>query len=62
MKKRTERRKGAEEVTESRGVNKVKRKREQRFLAAGSRVAGFSGALNDPAISIALNTLPRHLH
>lgn len=35
---------------------------EQRFVAAGSRAAGFSGALNDPAISLALNTLPCNLH
>lgn len=35
---------------------------EQRFGAAGSGAAGFSGALNDPAISLALNTLPCNLH
>lgn len=35
---------------------------KQRFGAAGSGAAGFSGALNDPAISVALNTLPCNLH
>lgn len=35
---------------------------EQRFGAAGTGAAGFSGALNDPAISLALNTLPCNLH
>lgn len=34
----------------------------QRFDAAGSGGAGFSGALNDPAISLALNTLSCNLH
>lgn len=35
---------------------------EQRFGAAGSGAAGFGGVLNDPAISLALNTLPCNLH
>lgn len=35
---------------------------EHRFGAEGSGAASFSGALNDPSISLALNILPCNLH
>lgn len=54
---------GGRGVTESRcSEHRAESTWEQRFGAAGSGAAGFSGALNDPAICLALNTLPCNLH